>query len=262
AYSAVVNNAEALAWNPAALNEVRSRSATFSHAAYIDSSFFDFAAYAQNLDRETIDGAIGAALLHFSPGRVTERDASGNEVGRFSPNDTAMMLGYALEYRRFSFGGAWKLVNSTLKKTTRTTSFDFGVLTPFAWEDRLRAAVTLANIGGHLQFDREGAALPFVIRLGSMARLPPHWIASLDLAFPKDSDPYGAVGMEYVFLMVSGWNTALRAGFNSLTLEDVDGLTGVSLGFGAQSRKYAIDYGIVPLGDLALTHRLSLSLLF
>ena len=47
AYTAVADDAGALYWNPAGLAGVEKRAATFMHAAYLQSSFYDYAAYAQ-----------------------------------------------------------------------------------------------------------------------------------------------------------------------------------------------------------------------
>jgi len=60
AYTAVADGADALYWNPAGLTAVEKQAVTVMHAAYLQSSFYDYAAYAQNLGE---DGAFGAGLL-------------------------------------------------------------------------------------------------------------------------------------------------------------------------------------------------------
>ena len=60
AYTAVADDASALYWNPAGLTSVEKRDVTFMHAQYLQSSFYDYAAYAQNLGKY---GAFGAGFF-------------------------------------------------------------------------------------------------------------------------------------------------------------------------------------------------------
>ncbi|MBP9699599.1 MAG: UPF0164 family protein, partial [Elusimicrobia bacterium] len=48
-FSALVDDATALYWNPAALAGLEKRSATFMHATAIEDSFYDFGGYGQKI---------------------------------------------------------------------------------------------------------------------------------------------------------------------------------------------------------------------
>src|ERR1700691_1797729 len=74
AYSAAADDATALYWNPAALTNVKGGQVTLMHAAYIASSYYDYAAAAKNLGSY---GAVGAGLQYFSLGGINGTDASG-----------------------------------------------------------------------------------------------------------------------------------------------------------------------------------------
>src|SRR5208282_3538836 len=65
AYSAVAPDATALYWNPAGLTNIGAYSASVMHAPYIASSYFDYAAYGQNLGKY---GAFGVSWQYFSLG--------------------------------------------------------------------------------------------------------------------------------------------------------------------------------------------------
>src|SRR5205814_753634 len=73
AYTAVSNDATALFWNPAGLARLPEHggSATFMHAPYVESSFYDYGAFAQGLGDV---GAWGASVQYFSAGKITETD--------------------------------------------------------------------------------------------------------------------------------------------------------------------------------------------
>ena len=67
------------------------------------------------------------------------------------------------------------------------------------------------------------------------------------------------LGVEDVVLSL----LALRAGY-TLNLSDpgLDGLTGVTAGFGLAYRGIALDYAFLPSGDLGTAHRVSLTYRF
>lgn len=265
AYSAVADEASALYWNPAALTRVPRRSATLMHASYLDSSYFDYGAFAQNLGPW---GAFGAGFQYFSAGKITQTDATGTDEGSFSPYDLAVSVGYAYEikdyefmpdFNGFAFGLSGKFIQSRILATAQTAAFDMGLLTPAYWGGRLKFALTGSNLGGKLKFEQTDSPLPSALRLGSALRLTPAWLLSADAVFPRGDSAYAAVGTEYALASSGPWRFAGRAGFDSQTLTGVTGLTGVSLGFGVGHGGTGVDYAFVPFGGLGQAHRLSLT---
>lgn len=261
AYSAVTDGASALYWNPAALSRIASRSATFMHAAHIDSSFFNYGAYGQKLGDA---GALGVGIQYLSAGKITETDATGTEVGSFTPNDLAVSLGYAYAFGEdgFAFGIAAKFIRSKIINSGQTVAADLGMLSPAYLDRRLRLALTAKNLGGKMKFEVESESLPLVLGLGSSYRIHERWLAGLDVSFPKDNRPYAAVGTEYNLPLQAAWQLAGRLGFNTRTLEDIDGFTGISFGLGLTYNKLGMDYAFLPFGSLGLTHRISITLDF
>ncbi|MBI3548799.1 MAG: PorV/PorQ family protein [Elusimicrobia bacterium] len=264
AFSAVADDATALYWNPGALTRVPSKSATFMHAAYFASSSFDYASYAQNLGNY---GAFGVGLQYFSAGAIARTDDTGTDVGSFSPNDLAVTGGYAYEMQNaplseldgWSVGIAGKFVQSKIIATAKTGAADVGLLSRTYW-DRMRFAATVVNLGGRMTYLQGSEPLPVAGRLGASAKLTKRWTAALDFAAPRDNRPYAALGTEYWWPVGSSVRIAGRAGFNSRSIDGIDGFRAASFGFGLGVGGLGFDYALVPFGAIGLAHRMSLSL--
>ncbi|MBI4369037.1 MAG: PorV/PorQ family protein [Elusimicrobia bacterium] len=256
AYTAMADEADAVYWNPAALNLVRGRSASFTHALYVESTAFDYAAYAQKLSPTC---ALGMSIQYFSAGSLTETDITGTDIGTFSPNDAAATLGYAHEFSGYSFGLSLKYINTSVIESAQTFAADAGFLTPGYWDGRLRLGASVSNAGGTLTFEEESERLPLIARLGSALKLSEKWMAGIDFGFPIDNDPFIALGTEYTLPINQSSSLRGRLGANSRTWGDIDGLSGISTGLGFEYGKFGVDYALLPFGDLGWTHRFSLS---
>lgn len=260
AFCAVADDASALFWNPGALTRIEKRAATAMHASGINSSYFNYGSYAQNLGPY---GAAGASFQYQSQDTITETDdATGQDVGTFRPHDLAFTIGYAYAYSGLSFGIAGKFIRSVIIDSAQTEAVDFGILSPTYLNEKLRLAFTATNLGGRLKFEQEPERLPFALRLGSAYQILERWSAALDVGFPNDNDPYVALGTEYTLPAGGDWNLTGRMGFNSRTIGDVTGITGFSFGVGFVYQKLSVDYGFVPFGAVGNIQRASVSARF
>jgi len=262
AYSAVADEASALYWNPAALTRIESRSATLMHAPYLGSSFFDYAAYGQNLGDY---GAVGAGVQYFSLGPITQT-VNYAPIGTFTPYDLALSAGYGftlqgmgLPLDGFSVGAAAKFIQSHILNSAQTGAADFGVLSPAYLDEKFRLAFTWTNLGGTLKYEQAKENLPMALRLGGAYRIFKPWLASADVVFPRGDQPYAALGTEFVLATEKGMTLTGRAGYNTQTTPSVTGFTGASFGAGFGFDKFCLDYAFVPFGGLGQAHRISLT---
>ncbi len=254
-FSALVDDATALYWNPGALATLENRSATLMHAKTIEDSFYDFGAYGQKLG----GGGIGVGFQYYSAGSVDVTDNGGNKTGTSTPNDVAVLIGYGRQIGGFQAGVTGKLVQSTLVDKASTFAGDAGVLTPWYWQERVRLSATVVNVGGKLTYDEESTDLPMALRAGAGVRVMKNWLAGMDVVAPKGDDTYVGVGTEYKIPVGTTMGLALRAGYNT---QDRGGSDGISGGVGFRFEGLDVDYALVTQGDFDASHRVSVGLRF
>lgn len=256
AYSAAADDATALYWNPAAMTQVEKRSVTVMRAEYLDSIAYNYGAFAQNLGEA---GAFGLGVQHLTAGAIAETDQAGVQTGTFRPTDLALSAGYALETGGFGLGLAAKLIRTKIASTGRSAAVDLGLLSPRLLDERLRVSAVVQNAGSRIKLDSESGELPLTMRLGAAFRGTERWLLTAEAVAPRDNGPHAAVGAEYRLAVGDKATLAGRLGFNSRTVADVDGVTGVSTGIGVAFQRSSLDYAFVPFGSVGHAHRLSLT---
>lgn len=263
AYTAIADDATALYWNPAGLTSIEHRAATFMHAAYLQSSFYDYAAYAQNLGRY---GAFGADVQYLNAGAIAQTDANFNTTGSFTPNDLALSVGYGYKLNGLgalldgaALGASVKYIRSVIVNSAQTAAVDAGTLSPEYLDRKLRFGFAMSNLGGALKYQQTAENLPLTFKVGGLYHVTPRWLTSLDVGLPRGNGPYFAAGSEYLFPIHDSWSLAGRLGYNSQTLNDVTGITGFSPGLGIGSKRLTFDYAFIPYGGIGITNRFSIS---
>lgn len=259
AYSALADEASALYWNPAALSLIKKRSIILTHATYVDSGFFDYAAYAQSFGRA---GSFAVGFEHASAGEITRRDDEGFETGSYTPRDLALSFGYSHDLKNWSLGISAKYIQSQITRSAQAAVFDFGALSPAILGEKLRLAATVTNLGSPLKFNDVSENLPLAFRLGSAYKFSERCSTSLDAQFPLRQRPSIAMGAEYRVPILQFLSATARAGFNSRSLQEIGGFSGVTFGAGLGLKQMSLDYASVPFGSLGLLHRVSLSYQF
>ncbi|MFH1726475.1 MAG: PorV/PorQ family protein [Elusimicrobiota bacterium] len=265
AFSAVTADAYALYWNPAGLSSIPRISAAAMHNEYFAGIRMQHFTYAQ---RATDTSVFGAAIRYMDVGEITNTDINGNTIGTFHPRNYVYEVGWGQSItdlsdaeREVSMGIGGRYFHSDLVAHADGFSGDVGiqahytdVYLPYHF------GLVLQNIGQGQKFDAVRDNLPFRARLGSSINPKPSVLVALEAVFPISNHPYGAAGVEVSLNPTDKLIAFLRGGFNSRSLfSGLDGLRGVTLGFGVKARDITFDYAFVPFGLLGNAHRFSVS---
>jgi hypothetical protein len=267
AYSALVDDAFALDWNPAGLINIKKGSMVMMHSPYLAGSFVDYFAYAESAGEV---GSWGVSFKYMNYGKISRTDSSGLELGSFAPFDTAINVGFACYItgfnkepeERFVLGATGKFVKSKIISDDNTVSADIGLNMPYMFDNRFRMSLTAQNIMGTLRYDKEEAPLPLILRFGTLTRLSEYFNLTGDIVATRDGIPFLALGGEIKVPVYKHLDFALRGGLNTRGVTDLGGMRNVSLGGGARFMDYSVDYAFSPFGDLGTAHRLSAGITF
>ncbi len=264
AYTAIANDVNAIAWNPAGLSNIPKRELGAMHAELAADTHYDFLGYAQ----PTQYGIFAAAANHLSQGSLEGRDAAGKPTSGFSAADTVLSFGYAKRFASsFQLGGNVKYIQSSIANASaQTFAVDIGGMKELSLRGPGVPMVGCAvqNLGPGMKFQDETSALPLTLAAGLGYRLPAGLILALDYKHRPNSHLSEVnVGTEYaIFPAVS-----LRMGYGSARAlatgaSGIATLNGVAMGLGLKAYGYNLDYSMTPFGELGNVQRLSLSTRF
>lgn len=269
AFVGIADDANAVYWNPAGLNQLERTSVSVMHAVWFEDISYDWVSYAYPFAN---GGAFGLGVQYLNYGKIQGTDNTGLENASFKPYDLATTVAYGGEFYGMSAGISLKYLTSRIKRTARAYAGDLGLMHKLL-DDRLSIGLALQNIGTKLKYIEEGSPLPRNIKVGGAYKIRRNWLFAVDLNAPVDNQIHLGVGSEYNF-QVDGLIFSGRVGYKTLTKE-VAGFQGMSAGLGVRyadngfaddtadgSWSYSLDYSFVPYGDLGNTHRVSFGIKF
>ncbi|QXD14491.1 type IX secretion system protein PorQ [Rhodocaloribacter litoris] len=270
-YAAVYgDDANALFYNPALLNEQMHGMLSLSYLNHLADLNAGFAAYSRHYEGL---GTFGLGLRFLSWGRLDRADEHGERQGTFGASDVALTLGAARTYgERLRYGAGIHAVYSSIAAYNASAlAVDLGVLYLLA-EQNLTLSASVNNLGvtlsslGTLTRDE----LPLDLRLGFTKRLRhlPLLITVMgynlhDLGDgPENASAvsnvlrYLAFGGEFQFS--EAFN--LRFGYNHRRHEDLKlksrlDLAGFGIGVGLKITRVRVDYAFNSWSSLGGLHQ-------
>jgi len=265
AFVALADDATALYWNPGALTQIEGVQIAYMHNFWFQNISYDYIGYVQGFrNSEGERFGISIAMLNIGEIQRTLEDASGNYAGTgntFNSYDLAVALSYAWKMREnIGIGTSLKFIRSTIDDVDGyTVSADLGFL--WVLTSKLSIGVNAQNsiLPIAIRYYRGNTAvsashsLPMNIKAGAAYKFNNKLTLGLDVNVPIDNRLNVHIGAEYWYE-----NFAVRAGYKTDFIQDIDILSGLSVGMGFKWKNYQVDYAFVPYGDLGSTHRVSL----
>ncbi len=255
AFTAVVDDATSIYWNPAGLASVDDVELNFTHTEWLVDIRFEQI----SVVNEMFGGAVGLGFTGLFYGDLDRYGdyPSLTPDGTFNPYDFALSAGYGTDILpNLAVGAAAKLIHSKIDFESATSwAVDLGI-THKSMIEGLTLAASLLNLGPQAKFVEEKFYPPFQMRIGGAYLYTAGWlhgdlIAATDVVFPNDGDAKLHVGAEYNYERY----LSVRAGYKGNYY--VQGLT---MGLGLSYKNLRFDYAFMPieygLGD---SHRFSLS---
>lgn len=257
AFSGIADDATSIYWNPAGMNKVETMSGTFMHAVWFESLAYDFISYVHPV-KDT--GVFGGSIQYLAYGSLTRTDATGLELGTFSPNDMAITFSYARVISNIPFGVSIKSITSKIVNSASAIALDLGGM--YKINEKINTGLVIQNVGTGMKFESDTEPLPMNIKLAGSYMIQGNWLAGLDINIPTGSDLFFALGTEYNHTVNQDVVISGRAGYNTMAKDVTGSMKGICLGIGCMYTKYNFDYAFVPYGDLGTTHKISVSAKF
>lgn len=264
AHVAVVEDATAGWWNPAALAFMSDRQATFMHSQLVpglaDDVFYEFLGFTSNIKGL---GGFGVNLIYLTYGKNIATDFSGAVLGEFTSFEVVPSFAFGTELvkEKLGLGVNFKFVWVDLAPASVTRDGHDGRGTTVAVDGavlwripryRMNWGLNFQNVGPNLAFIDEDQAdpLPRNMKLG-VAWWPlniegHNLILAGDLNKPFvriDDGPLLNVGAEYSLGdYLSGRFGWVYEGWFS----QIEPINGPSFGFGLRYKGFSFDYANVP----------------
>jgi long-subunit fatty acid transport protein len=266
AYTAIADDVNSMAWNPAGLAVMGKRELGAMHAELTQQTRYDFVGFAQ----PSKYGTFAAGAVYLGHGSIEGRDANGAPTGSYSAADQAVSLGFASRMSSdFKLGANVKYIRSSIANTSaQSFALDLGgqyALTNVGGPGLPLLGLAIQNLGPGMKFLDHTSQLPLTFAAGLGYRLPMGLTLAMDFKQrPHSHDSEFSVGTEYALLT----NFALRAGYGTTkadkgaTSGGFAALNGFATGLGFKLRSYSLDYSFTPMGELGNVQRFSLGARF
>lgn len=265
AYSALTNDAYAMYWNPAGLALVPRASLGAMHNEYLADIRFQYLSYAQRVNESSV---LAGAVRYMDAGAIDNTDLNGNRIGTFRPRNYVYELGWGQSIgdltdaeRDITMGVTMRYLHSDLVAHASGWAGDIGMQAHYTDTFMpFNVSAVVQNLGRGQKFDAVRDTLPFRGKLGASLQPRPFLSLALEGVFPISAAPHLALGTELMVETSHRAKAFLRAGFSSRTaFSGLDGIRGVTAGFGVKLADFSVDYAFQPMGILGNTHRVGLT---
>jgi len=278
AFVAVVDDANALRWNPAGLTQLLQPEVTSSHINLFSmGGYVDYSSDSSSINEDFIGfvlpnhiAPVGISFLNLGTRGMmltTRGGAVMNTYASYAERIFTLSVGKRLEAGGFGLSVGWNINRFSVNAHRNSSGFglDTGLLldTPGILPD---LGVMLKGSFMETGLDNGGPTIPAKADFGiafSPAR-PIKLVGGLSKTFGDSLIQY-SMGAEYVLLRLSPLSFSVLAGYKSLGSLEAGSLTSqgnhMSVGFCARLSRYKLDYAYEQHSELGDTHRVTFGIL-
>lgn len=255
---AVDQGSASLLWNPAGLGRMKGLEAGLHHNTGLGDTLQEIAVVGLPLGPL---GGVAASLGYVDYGSFGGRDATGQPTGSYRNGNLSASGGWGLQVLPGTAVGIELKANQSRfgSRVYSAYATDVGVLWSVMPRLDLGATYSNLNLGSKLS----GSQLAGGWRLGAAFQMDRRLILAASGELLNSGMNRLQLGTEYLIgkLEEKAQVLALRAGCQiDLPDPQLTGMTALTFGLGYSfTRALALDYAIVPAGELGASHRLSLT---
>ncbi|MCP3681344.1 MAG: hypothetical protein GY861_01515 [bacterium] len=246
------DNATSIYWNPSRLSAANYMYINAMYVNLFEETYYSSLAFVMPTGANL---SYGASYVQLVSKGIIERNNLNEPGNKLTDSNSAITLGIAKEYSRFSLGTSIKRINKSFDNIKiNAYSFDFG-FNSVVWSD---VAIGL-NIQNLLSISkkkdkttsRNSKEISPVrnLKIGASKSVIDSLLVAADLNFNAKADFKFNFGSEYV-LEIMELETAIRIGY------DQPHIVG---GFGVKYDDFTLDYALLS-HKLGLSHRISLNI--
>jgi len=264
AYSAVVEDSNAVFFNPAGLAGIEQREMAGTYLRYFQAINYGSLSGAMKFKENS---AVGLGIKYLGVTDIERRgtadtsDPTGTaSVDTFGAMDTALAVSYAVRnpfpsvLENLDAGANLKFTYQTIDEESAFSAMaDLGALYPV--NEKVKIALVVQNIGMNVKFKDESDPLPVNIKAGGAYKPIDSLTIAADLnEYIIDEILYASIGAEYWIKEIVALRGGYKYGYDTDSLGSSVGLSG---GVGFRYSGLGLDYAFAPFGELGDTHRVS-----
>jgi len=266
AFTSVPNDVQGLVYNPANLATMAASQLSFQHLTYVEDVDQEAIAFGHAGRDEELSWGLSSDYLRV--GNITRTVATApssgdgfTEAGTFSTYDMALGLsGAAPVTEDLKAGATVKFLHESLADASSSAgALDGGIVYRLNDEHSWNLGAAVQNVGFASKFADAAVKLPTALRAGISGQPFAQWLLSSDYVKRVDTKGELDIGGE----VTPRRFISLRMGYRyAQTSPDLGGLSNFSAGLGLRFKQMSFDYAFIPLGDLGITHRISVNYRF
>ena len=263
--------------NPSLLRSEMNNQVTYNYVSYVAGIGAGYAGITHHFDSI---GTFALGIQYINYGDFARTAPNGDALGIFHAGEYNLHISYARRYHDFSFGGALKIINSTLEEYNSYGIAADVSATYYSKDSLLTLACVISNVGTQLKTYRPDnkETLPLNMQLGVSKKLlkaplrfsliANHLENPRGLMYQNANKPGLTKDLETGLIQLENINWAMKTmshlnlsaeiilsknfyigfGYNylrrwELKLDQYGGFSGFSWGFGVKISKFQLAYG-------------------